>query len=125
MSSEIESQFSEWRSLYNEILSFLEGYGRNDPFGEGDFWLLDDNLGGGVHKIYIFNISMVTRELVEGLMKLLTDQYLGWQIMLILDMKCPAGEVPPEGIIVHANFFEEFWDKDQLKKLFGDKFFWS
>ena len=127
MNPEIEAQINEWRSLYNDILMILERHGKNDACGEGDFWLLDDNWGGGPHRLYIFNISIVTRELVDEFMKLLsTEKHAGWEMMLILDLKSPTGEeIPPEGLFVRGNFVEEFWNKEKLKALFGEKFRWS
>ncbi len=125
MNSETDDQINEWRYSYNDILMILERHGKNDAFGEGDFWLLDDNLGGCLHKLYIFNINVVTRELVAKLMLLLAEKYLGWQVMMILDLKSPTEEeIPPEGLIVYGRFVEEFWDKQKLKSLFGERFLW-
>ena len=127
MNPEVEGVFDEWRSSYNDILKILEKHGKNDAFGEGDFWLLDDNWGGGPHRLYISNVSVLTRELVEELMVLLSNEkYLGWQIMVILDLKSPTNEeIPPEGLIVSGTLIQEFWDKEKLRSLFGEKFRWS
>jgi hypothetical protein len=126
MNSEAEAQIDEWKNSYRDILAILQKHGKNDAFGEGDLWLLDDNLGGGLHKIYIFNISVVTRELVRKLMELLGERYLGWHIMMILDLKSPTNEeIPPEGLIVYGSFIEEFWDKGRLARLFGERFLWG
>lgn len=121
----LEDQCKEWRSFYDDIIDIVQKYGKNDAFGEGDFWLLDDNMGGATQVLHIFTISILSESLVAELMPLLLSKYVGWEIMVIMNLKGPNEEfVPPEGIILHAKFLEEFWDKDFLRSLFGKSFVW-
>ena len=122
----LEEQCREWRRFYDDLLDIVEKYGVNNAFGDGDFWVLDDNMGGATQVLYVFDIAALRKPLVAELMPLLGSKYAGWEIMVVLNVKGPNGDdVPPEGMILHGNFIEEFWDKDLLRRLFGKDFVWT
>lgn len=126
MDSEIESQIEEWGKSYSDILHILSKFGIDSCVGEGDFWLLDDNYGSAVHRIYVFNISFLKFPMAQEIMNLLREKYIGWSVMISLDIKDENGEaVPPEGIILYPTLIEEFWDKNLLKMKFMNQFTWE
>lgn len=60
---ETDGEPSEWQRSYDAILPVVQKFGRDNAFGEGEFWLVDDDWGGQMHKLYVFDISALTREL--------------------------------------------------------------
>ena len=45
----------EWEALYDKLRMALAEDGKNDPYGEGDYWIVDDDWGGYHQKVCITN----------------------------------------------------------------------
>lgn len=115
----------EWSTIYARLLTLLEQYGVIDAFGEGDYWLVDDDWGDRLHKLHVFNLNVLTPELVGALNQQLAN-HPGWKIMVTLDVHSPtAEEIPPDGLILDGISVDEHWDRTRLKFLFGCTFHWA
>ncbi len=117
-----DSRDEDWKRLYPLLRSLLLQAGSESPSGEGDFWLVDDDWGGHLHKVCVFRIDFVTRKLVDDLQVLLSGDFPDWGVMFQLEIKGAPEEVPPEGLIIYADSLEEAWDADRLFAIFGKEF---
>jgi hypothetical protein len=45
MEMDEDKQAAEWDVLYDRLIAVLAPFGKDDPFGEGDYWIVDDNYG--------------------------------------------------------------------------------
>ncbi len=125
MDEKARVQTDDWSRIYARLLNLLEQYGVNDAFGEGDYWLVDDDWGDRLHKLHVFNLSFLTHELVGALNHQLAN-FLGWRVMVTLDIHSPtAEEIPPNGLMIDGISVDEHWDRAQLKSLFGSSFHWA
>lgn len=117
---------AEWASLYTALRSVLVRHGRECPFGEnGDFWLVDDDWGGKLQKVYVFKMRFLAPSLVADIQSLLLNSFREWGVLFALDVKNSDGEKSaPEGIIVFASSVERHWQENELRKLFGPDFLW-
>jgi hypothetical protein len=43
----------EWTILYNAVRDVCKKFGHEDPYGHGDYWVVDDNWGGVSQKIVV------------------------------------------------------------------------
>ncbi len=124
-----EEQARQWSELYEKLRILLASHGTESPFGRSDFWLVDDNWGGNLHKVSVFNIAFVTPTLAKKVQELLARvPFEGWSVMFALELEHqgePVRTVAPEGIIVYADRIDETWDRERLKALFGQSFAWT
>ena len=112
----------EWLRLYGRLRSYLDEVGRDDGFGKGDFYLLEDNLGNNTQYLGINNIDIFTPSVVANLQKILTRSFPGWIIKVDLALVPPITDVSSEGMTIHADRIEEAWDKSNLRMQLGDRF---
>ncbi len=100
MSRELElQQEREWGLLYDRIARLLSQLGREDAFGEGDYWLVDDNWGLHQHKVEIQNLELIGAEVVARLQALLAD-CPGWEIVVSVLPRDLNLNWPAMGLIV-------------------------
>jgi hypothetical protein len=119
----MHSRDNQWVALYARLLKLLSASGKNDAYGKGDFWLLDDDRGGErQQKVCVFRPEFLTRELVAQVQELLRSGFADWGVMFDLsEMQEPRIE-GARGIIVYADRIQEEWDKDLLRSRLGDRF---
>ena len=80
MSDEIDPvQDREWQILHDRITETLNGFGRKDAFGKGDYWLVDDNWGHRRHQLEIQNLNLIRPHVIGALQRNLSD-YPEWYI---------------------------------------------
>ena len=125
--SETEMQAFRWEQSYAAAIAVLQRHGVEHAFGEGDFWLFDDNYGYPEHLLYIFRMAALTQGLVAELQSVLRAPALeGWTIRVVLDLREPdGGQVPPEGLTVSSQAVEEHWNREALRARFGSAFDWA
>jgi hypothetical protein len=97
-----DKQEREWESLYKEVQAILELHGREDAYGKGDYWILDDNWGTLQHKIEIQNLSLLRPEIIHSLRTLLT-RFPHWEIVVAVHVPGTEGAWPPMGVIIRAH----------------------
>jgi hypothetical protein len=99
--SEDDDQETVWELLYNDIGELLERFGREDPFGDGDYWIVEDNIGTRQHKIVVQNLDLLEPSVVAALRRLLVA-YPGWEIVVAVDDPKQRSSWPDMGLIVRA-----------------------
>jgi hypothetical protein len=48
-----------WNDLYGRIVALLRQHGHEDPCGDGDYWVVDDNYGWRRHIVNVFDLKML------------------------------------------------------------------
>ena len=108
-----------WKTVYQKILLLLTVNGKDSAFGEGDFWLVDDDWGANQQKICIFNPEFLIPKLIDDLKNILRKNALDWSIIVILEIP----DVPPEGVIISDSSVDYLWDLVALRKKLGNSFY--
>ena len=108
-----------WKFAYDHLLIHLSQRGRNDAFGEGDFWLVDDDWGEGSQKICIFNPDILTKIFISNVQRLLVDKGIESEVLVQLEVD----GAPPEGVRITQFAVQEDWDLPRLRSIFGASFF--
>lgn len=98
----IDNQEREWELIYGEIGRMLERFGKQDAFGKGDYWLVDDNWGNHQQKIEVQNLSLIESPIVKLLQKILAP-YPDWEIVVAVDVPEHKADWPPMGLIIRNN----------------------
>ena len=126
--TEDDVQQQYWDRLYESLRTVLSARGIESAFGDGDYWLVDDNWGEKLHKVCIFNIAYLTPELISQVQKVLSSSpEKGWGVIFSIDVKNQGEPVPMVssiGITVYEDRIVEDWDKTKLRTLYGSKFRW-
>jgi hypothetical protein len=91
-----------WGDLYRKIVVLLRRYGKEEPTGDGDYWVVDDNYGWRRHTVNIFNLKMLNPTVVAALRDLLTD-LPDWAIVLALDIPGKEDVWPPMGVTIRRH----------------------
>ncbi len=102
MGSEGATQETEWSCLYDLIMETLDRYGRKDPFGKGDYWLLDENWSWHCHQLEFQNLNLFRPEIVKALQGLLAD-FPDWEIAIRVDVPAMDGKWPGMGLIISTD----------------------
>ena len=95
-------QDREWRVLHDRIAETLDRFGRRDAFGDGDYWLVDDNWGQCRHLIEIQNLNLLQPHIVKLLQRQLSD-YPRWEIRVGVDTVKFDRKWPGMGLIVYSD----------------------
>jgi hypothetical protein len=88
-----------WSDLYRRIAGLLRKYGKEEPTGDGDYWVVDDNYGWRRHTINFFTLKMLNPTIIAELRALLKDA-AGWEIVVALDVPGKENEWPPMGVTI-------------------------
>lgn len=72
-------QDREWQILHDRITETLDRFGRKDAFGNGDYWLVDDNWGWRRHQLEIQNLNLIRPHIIAALQENLFG-YPEWYI---------------------------------------------
>lgn len=75
----------EWESLYKLVVKTLAPWGVDNPFGKGDYLIVDDNYGWRRQKIEVHALKMLKAEIVLELQALLKE-YPNWAIVMAVDI---------------------------------------
>ncbi len=78
------SEDAEWQALYGSLLAALRRHGVHDPFGGGDFYLVEDDYGSTQHKIECSSASAFTPALAEEIQQVLKPFDRPWQVIVAL-----------------------------------------
>src|SRR5687767_10045579 len=97
--SDETEQERTWGILYDQIRAILLEFGEENAFGDGDYWVLDDNWGVWQHKVEVHNLKMLKPHVVESLRALLAE-HADWEIVIGVDIPNKEGLWPPMGLIL-------------------------
>jgi hypothetical protein len=100
--SDDEEQGAEWEALYEQLSRALAPFGKSDAFGEGDYWIVDDNYGPPQHKVYFWNLAMLKPEIVDALRASLRE-FPDWEIVVAVDVPVTGDNWPNMGLIIRKN----------------------
>lgn len=100
MTKSVENEQEEvWSTLYDQIVGVLQRFGTEDPFGEADFLLVDDNHGHRRHTVEIHRLRMLDPTLVK-MLRVLLQELPNWEIVIVVDVPGTESSWPPMGLIV-------------------------
>jgi hypothetical protein len=124
MDTNVTLQESEWQSLYFELGHILAATGRENAFGDGDFWIIDDNYGSFQHKVCVTQVAFLTPEIAASVQRLLTARYPKWEVLFSLDGPSIRPTPDDMGITVRASGVKEFWSRRRMAKAHFGEFRW-
>ena len=93
---------AEWQVLHDKITEVLDRFGKKDPFGRGDYLLVDDDWGGYRQKLEVQNLNLLQPHIIKLLQALLAA-YPDWEIMFRVDVVGKENEWPAMGLIIHED----------------------
>jgi|LakMenEpi03Aug12_release.lakeMendotaPanAssembly.Ray.scaffolds.fasta_scaffold3031810_1 hypothetical protein len=73
----------QWKQLYASLAITLAKYGRHDAFGDGDFFLVDDDYGSYQHKVEYTSDTLLTSGAREAARDLLLDYSELWEVIFV------------------------------------------
>jgi hypothetical protein len=86
MTAEADAQQElEWQSLYKLIVKTMAQWGVDEPFGKGDYLIVDDNYGWRRQKLEVQNLKMFSVEIIKTLQALLKG-FPNWEIIMAVDV---------------------------------------
>jgi hypothetical protein len=112
------------RALYDALIELLAQRGRSDPFGHGDYWIVDDKWAPLSQKLCIFKIGFLSPSLANEIQGLLKNHFTDCVVWCQLEIEEPGISVPLAGIRIYADRIEQDWNLDKLRSDFGKAFLW-
>jgi hypothetical protein len=73
------TQDREWQVLHEKITETLDRFGTKNPFGKGDYWLVDDNWGWCRQQLEFQNLNLFRPQVIKSLQALLA-KFPKWEI---------------------------------------------
>ena len=115
----------EWKLLYDAVRAVCAKHGTEDPYGTGDYWVVDDDWGGVSQKLVVSSSNFLTPTLVAELADCIASLRLyGAQILVALELNVPSGKLPPMmGLMIDSQGATEEWDLVQIRELVGADFY--
>jgi hypothetical protein len=101
-SSQDETRDRVWEDLYSRIVMLFSQYGHEDPCGDGDFWVVDDNYGWRRRTVNVFALKMLEPKIIARVRELLTG-FPDWEIVLALDVPGKEHEWPHMGVTIRKH----------------------
>jgi hypothetical protein len=95
-------QEAEWQVLHDRVTETLDRFGKKNAFGEGDYWLVDDNWGWRRHQVEVQNLNLLRPSVIKALQTLLAD-CPNWDITVRVDVPGKENEWPGMGLIVYRD----------------------
>ena len=115
-------QARDWQILHDEITRVLDGFGRKDAFGRGDYWLVDDNYGPRRHRLEFQNLDLFQVDILRQLQDVLRG-FHDWRMTIQVDVPGTESTWPGMGLIVYADEIIDELQRDFLPARFRDLVF--
>ena len=116
----MDNEREDWKSCYSALRQSLTLRGVESPFGEGDFWLVDDDYGGFDQKICVFRLEFLRHELVVDIQRVLKASNSQWRVVLVLEVpKLLAAKHEEGGLFIYHDHVEEHWDRRRIEAILG------
>jgi hypothetical protein len=116
---DLTPQERDWGTLYDRIGKVLRSFGTEDPFGNGDYLLVDDNYGWHRHIIEVQRLHMFEVPIVRTLQSLLRD-FPEWEVNMIVDVPGTEQNWPNMGITIRADSIVDDLQRQYLPAEFHD-----
>lgn len=97
-----ELQSKNWSRIYSALVPLMKTFGVEDAFGEGDYWILDDNWGPKQHKICVFNLDILRPEVIYAIQNLIKE-FPDWSVVVAVDVPGKEDAWPSMGLIVRGH----------------------
>jgi hypothetical protein len=95
-----EQQERDWPILHDRVTAVLDRFGKKDPFGKGDYWILGENWGRWQLEVEAQNLSLLGPAVIDALQRALTG-YPDWRVTVRVAV---AGkDWPGMGVIVYGD----------------------
>jgi hypothetical protein len=108
-----------WDMVYGRMLSFLQAYGKNDPFGKGQYFVIDDDYGPDFNKIEVHDLRMLAPDVISGLRSLLAD-LPPWSITVAIDVDNLDPKRPMMGLTIRKHEIIDGLDRRYLPPEFAN-----
>lgn len=115
-------QARDWQLLHDGVTQIFDGYGVKDPFGKGDYWLLDENWGRHSQQIEFMNLDLFQPVIISALQGLL-EQFLDWYITIRVAVPGKEDEWPGMGVIIYRDRIIDDLNRDFLPARFRNVIF--
>ena len=112
----MDERGKQWASLYGTLSKSLALLGTENAFGEGDYWIVDDNYGDATHKLCVHRLSFLRPQLVDAVREALKP-YPQWRVLVQMEIELNGTPIPSEGVIIYADHVEQHWDTAKFASL--------
>ena len=119
--SDDAQQDRDWQVLHDLVTTILDRHGVKDAFGDGDYWLVDDNWGC-VQQIEFQNLDLFKPDIIRELQAELAA-YPNWSITIRVDVVGKEKEWPGMGIIIYPNEVFDELQRNYLPERFQTMIF--
>lgn len=101
----------QWQSLYEALGKVLALFGIENPFGEADYWLVDDDYGDTTHKVCVHRLSFLRPEVITAIQESL-KRLPGWRVIVQLEIEIDGAADASSGFVIYPEKIEPHWEKD-------------
>lgn len=110
-----------WESCYQALRQALNGLGKESAFGEGDFWLVDDNHGQRDQKVCVTKSSFLNRQMIDTVQSVLRDGFSKWRMFVVLEVSKLLDKPHKEGgLLIYPDRVEQHWDRNEIEAILGE-----
>lgn len=103
-----EEREQQWTSLYEVLHQTLAPLGTPNAFGDGDYWLVDDDYGDTTQKVCVWCPAFLTPELIKLIQKALAE-FKQWRVMMQLEVEVNGSIDSSNGFIIYSDRIEPHW----------------
>ncbi len=76
-------------AVYEALIDRLSSFGVNSAYGQGDYWVVDDDYGDDVLRIHVFQPGFWSNEVLSAVDTTLRD-FPGWRVDARAEMAIPS-----------------------------------
>lgn len=95
----------QWTKLHGALRDVLSRFGIEDPYGDGDYWVVDDNWGDPSQKVEISRASFLTPTLITEIKEALRA-YPSWRVLLQINEEVAGSPAFKAGFTVRHDSVE-------------------
>jgi hypothetical protein len=115
-------QERDWHVLHDAITRALDRFGKKNAFGDGEYWLVDDNYGPRRHRLEFQNLDLFRIDILRQLQAVLAD-YPDWWITIRADGPGKERIWPGMGVIIYQDEIVDELRREFLPERFRDTIF--
>lgn len=108
----------DWQILYERVKATLDRFGQINAFGDGDYWLVDDDWGWFRQQVEFHTLKMLRPEVIDELQNIIAN-YPDWEITVRIDLFDRLGKWPGMGLFVRSDEIIDELRRDVLPPEFS------
>ncbi len=112
------SQARDWPELHDRVKATLDQFGKIDPVGDGDYWLVDDDWGLFRQQVEFHTLKMLRPQVIQELQDILAN-FSDWEITVRMDLFDRLGKWPGMGLFVRSDEIIDELRRDVLPPEFS------